>query len=163
MAIKVRNVEALGGHRLAVEFSDGTSGIADLSHHIRRDPYRALGDDGVFRDARVEHGAVEWPRGDVGIATEALYALVHDLPKPATLKQARANELEMSLRELRRLAGKTQVALAEEAGLTQGALSQVERQEDWRLSTLRNYVHALGGELKVVALLGDKEITLRGV
>jgi len=85
--IKVRNAEALNGHRLALDFSDGTSGIADLSKHIKRKPFLGLQEDPVFRHVVVEHGAVEWPDGDVGIATEALYALVHGLPKPETLEQ----------------------------------------------------------------------------
>lgn len=79
MAIKVRNVEVLQHHRLALDFSDGTKGIADLSRHVDRRPFRALKDEAVFRTARVEHGAVEWPEAEVGIATEAIYALVHGL------------------------------------------------------------------------------------
>jgi hypothetical protein len=39
----------------------------------------------------------------------------------------------------------------------------MEHEEDHRLSTLRKYVAALGGELDVVAVLGDKRISLRGV
>jgi hypothetical protein len=163
MAIKVRNVEPLRGYRLALDFSDATSGIADLSKLVRRAPFRALVDDEIFREARVEHGAVEWPRGDVGIATEALYALVHDLPKPTTLEQARANELEVSLRELRRAVGKTQAALASEAGLTQGALSHFENATDHKLSALRKYVAALGGELEVAAVVGGRRFPLHGV
>jgi len=161
--IKVRNVDALSGHRLAVEFSDGTSGIADLSAHVKRKPFLPLAKDATFRKACVEHGAVEWPGTEVGIATEALYALTHGLPKATTLSQARQNELEMSLRELRASAGKTQVDVAEEAGLTQGSLSQFERSPDHKLSALRRYVTALGGKLEVVAVLGDKRIAIRGV
>ncbi len=84
MLLNVRNAEALNGYRLALDFSDGTSGIADLSEHITRKPFLGLQDDRVFRHAVVEHGAVDWPDGDVGIATEALYALVHGQPKPET-------------------------------------------------------------------------------
>jgi hypothetical protein len=46
------------------------------------DAAAALAEERVFRHLLVEHGAVEWPDGDVGIATEALYALLHNLPKP---------------------------------------------------------------------------------
>jgi hypothetical protein len=52
----------------------------------------------VFARVFVDHGAVEWPDGNVGIATEALYALVHGLPKPETLEQAKDNERVMGLR-----------------------------------------------------------------
>jgi hypothetical protein len=42
-------------------------------------------------------------------------------------------------------------------------ISKIENREDWLLSTLRRYVEALGGELEVVAVLGDKRLRLRGV
>ena len=71
--------------------------------------------------------------------------------------------LEMSLREMRELAGKTQVALAGDLETTQSELSRLERREDFLLSTLRRYVKALGGDLEVVARFGDKAIRLRGV
>ena len=160
--IKVRSVRVLPKHRLDLSFSDGTRGTADLGQHVKRKPYLDLQDRKVFAAARVERGAVEWPH-DIGIAPEALYALAHNLPRPTTGAQARSNELEVSLRELRRVAGKTQEEIAEETGLTQGAISHLEHQEDHKLSTLRRYVAALGAELEVVAILGDKRIALRGV
>jgi len=167
--IKVRNVEPLTGHRLALEFSDGTSGIADLSIRIKRKPFLALQDESLFRNVLVDHGAVEWPKGGpkkgmgIGIATEILFALVHGLRKPETLEQARENELVVSLRELRRLAGKTQEAAAEKAGLTQGALSHFENAPDHKLSALRKYVAALGGELEIAAVIGGRRFPLHGV
>ncbi len=160
--IKVRSVRALPDYRLALGFSDGTSGTADLREHVQREPFLPLQDPAVFGAAYVEHGAVEWPC-EVGIAPEALYALAHGLRLPRTGEEARGNELEMSLRELRRIADKTQTEIAAQTGLTQGAISHLEREEDHKLSTLRKYVNALGGELEVVAVLGDKRIALRGV
>ncbi len=71
--------------------------------------------------------------------------------------------LLLTLRELRALAGKTQVETAKLAEMTQSELSRAERRDDHLLSTLRRYVEALGGELEVVAVLDDKRITLRGV
>jgi hypothetical protein len=161
--VKVRSAEALQGYRLALEFSDGTSGIADLSKHVERKPFLALRKEAVFRQVVVDHGAVEWPEGDVGIATEALYALVHSLPKPATQDEARNNELVVSLRELRRIAGRTQVDVATEAGLTQGAVAHFESAPDHKLSALRKYVGALGGEVEVVAVIGGRRFPLHGV
>ena len=52
---------------------------------------------------------------------------------------------------------------AGKADFAQSELSKIERREDHLLSTLRKYVEALGGELEVVAVLGDKRIRLRGV
>ncbi|GAC1351988.1 MAG: helix-turn-helix transcriptional regulator [Polyangiales bacterium] len=71
--------------------------------------------------------------------------------------------LTMSLRELRDLAGKTQVELAEAAEVAQSELSRIERRDDHMVSTLRRYVEALGGELEVVAVIGNKRIALQGV
>ena len=69
--------------------------------------------------------------------------------------------LEMDLREIRELAGKTQSEIADETGLTQAEISRFERREDFRLSTLKRYVEALGGELEIYATFGDKKVRLR--
>jgi predicted transcriptional regulator len=74
-----------------------------------------------------------------------------------------AELLEMDLRDLREMAGLTQVELAETAEMNQSQLSQIENRDDHLLSTLRRYVEALGGRLEVVAVLGNKRITLTGV
>ena len=47
--------------------------------------------------------------------------------------------------------------------MTQSALSRMERREDNPIAALRRYVQALGGEIEVVAVLGNKRITLNGV
>ncbi len=69
----------------------------------------------------------------------------------------------LTLRQLREEAGVTQVELAELAEITQSALSRIERREDNPIETLRRYVEALGGELEVVAVLGNKRVKLMGV
>jgi hypothetical protein len=76
---------------------------------------------------------------------------------------ARAKVLELNLRAVRQLVGKTQVAVAKDAGMTQSELSKAERREDHLISTLRRYVEALGGELEVIARFGDKMVKLHGV
>ena len=76
---------------------------------------------------------------------------------------ARREVLEMNLRSVRELVGKTQVEVARMTKLSQAELSRAERREDHRLSTLRRYVEALGGELEVLAHFGDKWIRLKGV
>jgi predicted transcriptional regulator len=78
-------------------------------------------------------------------------------------RRVREELLEMDLRELRKLVGKTQQDVAKAARMAQSELSKTERREDHRLSTLRRYVQALGGELEVVANFGDKRIRLHGV
>ena len=160
--LKVKEVQVRPEHHLDVRFSDGTRKVIDFRPLLKRKAFKPLQDPKVFARAHVDLGAVEWP-GDVGVATEALYAMGHDLPLPKRLEEADANELEVSLRELRQLADMTQGQVADALGIDQGQLSRFERQEDRRVSTLRSYVNALGGELELVATIGDRRITLRGV
>lgn len=68
--------------------------------------------------------------------------------------------LEMDLRALREAAGLTQEELAQRVAITQSQLSKLERREDYRLSTLRRYVAALGGQLEIVAVVDGKRIRL---
>lgn len=78
-------------------------------------------------------------------------------------RRVREELLEMDLQEMRKLTGKTQVEVARILEASQGQVSEMEKREDYRLSTLRRYVAALGGELEVIANFGDKRIRLHGV
>lgn len=71
--------------------------------------------------------------------------------------------LEMRLRELRDMAGKTQQEVADALEKVQAEISQFENRPDHMLSTLRAYVSALGGKLEVIARFGDKSVRLRDV
>lgn len=75
-------------------------------------------------------------------------------------QEAEAEILEMDLRGLRELLGKTQEEIAALIKRSQSQVSETERRQDVRLSTLRSYVEALGGELELVASFGDKRIRL---
>jgi DNA-binding XRE family transcriptional regulator len=161
--MRVRNVEARPGYRLDVTFSDGTRGTADMTSRVGKTPFEALADQRVFETVMVDYGTVTWPDVDLDIATEAVYAMVHGLPRPRSQEQVDDNELRVSLRELRRITGMTQVDVAEEAGLTQASLSHFENSPDHKLSALRRYVAALGGELEITAVIGDRRIPLHGV
>jgi transcriptional regulator with XRE-family HTH domain len=66
----------------------------------------------------------------------------------------------MSLREVRKDLGRTQVQVATEAGMSQGDLSRLERRNDHLLSTLQRYAAALGGELEVTVVRGSKRYPL---
>ena len=78
-------------------------------------------------------------------------------------REAQKELLEASLAEVRNMSGKTQVEVASALEKVQSEISRIESQDDWLLSTLKSYVEALGGELEVVAVLGDKRLRLRGV
>jgi DNA-binding XRE family transcriptional regulator len=76
-------------------------------------------------------------------------------------RRVAAGVTEMDLRELRVAAGMTQEQMAEALRSAQSEVSRLEKREDYRLSTLREYVHALGGELEITAAFGKRRVRLR--
>jgi hypothetical protein len=58
-------VRSLGGHRLEIEFSDGSIGVRDFSPIIYRTGkmVKPLKDPGYFARAFVDDGALTWPNG----------------------------------------------------------------------------------------------------
>jgi transcriptional regulator with XRE-family HTH domain len=80
--------------------------------------------------------------------------------------EARASELiaeEMSLRELRKALGHTQAKIAADLGVGQDTVSRYEQRSDMLLSTLREYVGKMGGELVLTAQFPNrKAIRLKG-
>lgn len=65
--------------------------------------------------------------------------------------KADAMQREMTLSEVRKAFGVAQATLAETLGISQGEVSRLERRPDVYISTLRRYVSAMKGELKIVA------------
>jgi len=67
---------------------------------------------------------------------------------------ARAKELiaeEMSLQSLRKAHRKTQKSMATRLGIGQDSVSRLEQRSDMLLSTLRDYVKAMGGTVRLLA------------
>ena len=64
------------------------------------------------------------------------------------------------LYELRASRGVTQQELAKSLGVSQANVSRVEHVNDVYLTTLRNYVEALGGQLKLSAVFDDETVEL---
>ena len=66
------------------------------------------------------------------------------------------------LGEVRKAQHQTQAQIAQAMGVSQPRVSKLERGELERteLATLRAYVEALGGKLRVVADFGDQHITV---
>ncbi|HEY4212197.1 MAG TPA: helix-turn-helix domain-containing protein [Steroidobacteraceae bacterium] len=81
--------------------------------------------------------------------------------------ESRANELiaeEMSLRELRRALGRTQVKVASDLGVGQDTVSRYEKRADMLLSTLQHYVSKMGGELVLIAEFPNrKPVKIKGL
>ena len=71
--------------------------------------------------------------------------------------------LEMGLQELRKSRHMTQVELATVLKIDQAAVSKTEGRSDMYVSTLREYIRAMGGDLQLVAKFPDAEIKLNGL
>ena len=65
MLIEVRTAKALGGYRLAIEFSDDTIGERDFLLHCERNgaDVGAFERPAYFRRVFVEGGVLTWPNG----------------------------------------------------------------------------------------------------
>ena len=61
----------------------------------------------------------------------------------------------MALEELRSAKELTQSDMAEILDVPQSSISRIEQRADMYLSTLRNYIHAVGGELRIQAVFPD--------
>ncbi len=73
---------------------------------------------------------------------------------------ARADELiaeELTLRQLREALDLTQSVIAERLEIGQHSVSRMENRGDIKLSTLRTYIEALGGELNITAKFPDRD------
>ncbi len=57
----------------------------------------------------------------------------------------------MTLYQLRQARELTQVNLAKALKINQGAVSTMEKRTDMYVSTLRNYIEAMGGSLRITA------------
>jgi DNA-binding XRE family transcriptional regulator len=74
-------------------------------------------------------------------------------PESRARAEAKAKKMlaEMPLDELREAREMTQVHLAKILGVNQAAVSKLERRTDMYVSTLQDFVKAMGGELKIIA------------
>lgn len=81
-----------------------------------------------------------------------------DAAKDRAIADVRAYRLA----EVRKEQATTQRELAEIMHVSQGRVSQIEsgRIATFELGTLRSYVEAMGGSLRVVAQFGDRELTI---
>jgi len=71
---------------------------------------------------------------------------------------------EQSLRDLRRARTLTQKSIAKKLGIGQDGVSKLEGRSDMMISTLRDYVEAMGGQLNLVADFPDRpSVSLCGI
>lgn len=80
--------------------------------------------------------------------------------RPPNETAVEIEKLQIRLATLREQVGASQVELAEALGTSQSNVSQLERSNDQMFSSVAKYVHALGGELKLTAVIGGTTYTL---
>jgi DNA-binding XRE family transcriptional regulator len=65
----------------------------------------------------------------------------------------------VNLASIRRAAALTQIELSQRLGVGQGAVSKLENQDDWLLSTLAGYIKAAGAkDARLVVRINDQDI-----
>ncbi|MCJ8205998.1 XRE family transcriptional regulator [Pseudomonas sp. RGM2987] len=88
--------------------------------------------------------------------------VAHRSPESQIRAQALYQKLraEMPLHELRQAQELSQDALAKTLQINQAAVSKMERRTDMYISTLRNYIRAMGGELEIIATFPDGQVRI---
>jgi transcriptional regulator with XRE-family HTH domain len=73
-----------------------------------------------------------------------------------------ANQMraEMALNELRRARGLSQEALASLLQVQQPSVAKLEQRGDMYISTLRDHIRALGGELEIIARFPERDVKI---
>ncbi|MDF9617449.1 XRE family transcriptional regulator [Pseudomonas entomophila] len=99
--------------------------------------------------------------------TKTLEEVMNSLPADLRAEaEQRGRELireEMTLQALRKTLELTQEGMAERLDIRQANVSKFEKRNDMLISTLRNYLEAMGGTLELVAHMpGRPPITLDG-
>jgi len=118
-----------GGHHVIVQWQAGMGfGVSCAPSHVFGD-----GADEVYQEL------------------EAAYARIVSL----LLSRTYTSPPPVRLAGLRKERGVSQEALAENLNVRQAAISKLERRNDLLLSTVRTVVHALGGELVIIARFPD--------
>jgi transcriptional regulator with XRE-family HTH domain len=95
---------------------------------------------------------------------EVVSGLPLDQQQEIEARVAQLIEEEMTLRDLRKAHELTQTRMAEALHISQDGVSRIETRSDFLLSTLRSYVEAMGGKLRLVAEFPDRRpVTISGL
>lgn len=93
----------------------------------------------------------------------ALNDYVADLPadrQQAINNKSKILSQSIELAKLRKAKQLKQTELAVIMGVSQASISKVESGKDIQLSTLQNYVRALGGEVSIIAKMPNSNVIL---
>lgn len=77
--------------------------------------------------------------------------------------EARFSELRdeyMTLQEIRKHQNITQKDMAKLLGINQENVSRMERRKDMHLSTIKEYIEALGGKVEINAIFPDSKVSI---
>jgi transcriptional regulator with XRE-family HTH domain len=92
------------------------------------------------------------------------YSTLREKMKPAARKKADEKTKSMlgamPLQELRHARNLSQVQLARTLSVKQAAVSKLEQRTDMYISTLRNFINAMGRDLEIVAKFPDGSVQI---
>jgi transcriptional regulator with XRE-family HTH domain len=88
---------------------------------------------------------------------EVIADLPRDQQRDIETRAAQLIEEEMTLRDLREAHELTQERMAATLRISQDGVSRIEKRSDFLLSTLRSYVEAMGGKLRLIAEFPDRK------
>lgn len=97
------------------------------------------------------------------MATKPIQTLIDKMPFEDQLqakKQALKILKKIELQELRQARKISQESLAETLNTKQANISRLERRKDMHVSTLRNYIKAMGGELELTAKFPEGRVRI---
>lgn len=92
------------------------------------------------------------------------YSILREKMKPAARKKAAEKTKSLlgalPLQELRHARNLSQEQLAQTLSVKQAAVSKLEKRTDMYVSTLRNFIKAMGGDLEIIAKFPDGSIQI---
>lgn len=71
------------------------------------------------------------------------------------------DQVEIHLKQIRELLGKTQMDLSMISGQKQSSISKMENRNDLKLSSLKNFIGILGGSLEIVAHFKEFDLPIK--
>jgi DNA-binding XRE family transcriptional regulator len=98
------------------------------------------------------------------VLNDVIKGLPLDQQQEIEAQAARLIEEEITLRDLRKARDLTQVRMAEALHISQDGVSRIEKRSDFLLSTLRSYIEAMGGKLRLIVEFPDRQpVSLSGL
>ena len=92
------------------------------------------------------------------------YSILREKMKPTARKKAAEKTKillnAMPLQELRHARNLSQEQLAQTLSVKQAAVSKLEKRTDMYISTLRNFIKAMGGDLEIIATFPDGSVQI---